>query len=322
MMASDYLKYTDEQLAFISAPAGMSIVLTAAAGSGKTATVAGRAEYLFKQLGGRKAATIAYTKAAAEELRMRGCPGYVGTIHSLAREILHEAGFGPDRRGIKAYTAWFKLRNPSRKLPPDEVILKEAAILVNSSGIGLHDIFIRRLGDAWRRNPGDKMPQLSLLEYTLLADDMLNNKYYLEHMELAVCLLTRQAGILKPSKYTAMLIDEAQDISPLVMAAALSMIDWSDPAATLSLIGDKRQAIFGFAGGAADLMEIWAKTPRVKSMELTKSFRVPQQVAKFIQRLGHDVQTELPGGNALYNDHAGFLLLWLDPFSGQPYCGG
>lgn len=76
--------------------------------------------------------------------------------------------------------------------------------------------------------------------------------------------------------YDTVIVDEAQDISAVMLKIILNF-----KCNKLLLIGDSEQLIYEWRGAIDSLTEIYKYRKNVKFMELTHSFRVGEEIAKF-----------------------------------------
>jgi len=98
-------------------------------------------------------------------------------------------------------------------------------------------------------------------------------------------------------KYQMVTIDEAQDMNmpQLVMARQATK-------GRVIVVGDSRQAIYGFRGAVQDAMSMMQVTLRASSLGLTTTYRCPKSVVKIAQEIVNDYKaaTEAPEGQVIY----------------------
>ncbi len=120
-------KFTKEQLKFIKHPGTESVILTATAGSGKTASAAGRLVWLLEQgVRPEKIIFFSFTNDAVEELRNRIKNERVNitTIHSFCLTALAKSKKFKKIADFHHFINWYKKKaNPGPKARADEKIL-------------------------------------------------------------------------------------------------------------------------------------------------------------------------------------------------------
>ena len=100
---------------------------------------------------------------------------------------------------------------------------------------------------------------------------------------------------LKTAKFDLILIDEGQDTNEMQLALAYRALSTGG---RLMLVGDPRQAIFGFRGAGGSLLINRFLAKSAKHMHLSVTFRCPQSVVAEVQEhvpLYQAASTNLPG---------------------------
>ena len=76
-------------------------------------------------------------------------------------------------------------------------------------------------------------------------------------------------------------VDEAQDTNPARRAMIRAMLA---PGGRVVAVGDRHQAIYGFAGADADSLDLIAADFNASRLPLTTTYRCPQAVVSFAQQ--------------------------------------
>jgi DNA helicase-2/ATP-dependent DNA helicase PcrA len=83
-----------------------------------------------------------------------------------------------------------------------------------------------------------------------------------------------------------LIVDEAQDTSRARRALVQKFLK---PKGRLSIVGDDRQAIMGFAGASADALDEWIRLKQATVLPLTVTHRCPKAVVAEAQKLVPDI---------------------------------
>ncbi len=266
------------------------LAIIAAAGSGKTMVLTRRIarRVLDGSADPRHVLALTFTRDAASELRRRirrldiSEPIQAGTFHSVALSLLRDRA----------------LANHSTppQLAPDRVrllreCLTELRIQVEPYLAGTDidwararmidpDSYERASRAARRRSavPTARFPEL-LAAYQRLKkrrgvldfDDLLANTLQALRTDASF----REAAHWR---FRHLFVDEAQDLNPLQHQLLEA---WRGPGADLCLVGDPRQAIYGWNGAdPVNLTEVEARYPGVTVIALTGNYRCSPQVVR------------------------------------------
>ena len=85
---------------------------------------------------------------------------------------------------------------------------------------------------------------------------------------------------LQPDRYDFIFVDEAQDLSALLLAFVQKALA---PKGRMVMIGDSHQAIMGFAGAMTDSMDHIERTLRAKRMPLSICYRCPKSHIELVK---------------------------------------
>ena len=213
------MQLTDEQVK-VRDSEGHLVVVTARAGSGKTATMVQRIRAEIERgTNPRMIAAITYTVTAARELQHRlGCElGHCGTLHGYVMRCLQV--------------------DPATIADEDEVaeLAKQACGALNIRGLTNKGL-LRAMEDVVE-HPGDIGVALRYVRAELKARG--RTTFSLVLREFHECLMRGEHR----QKFALLVVDEAQDTAP-IDAEIFEAMD----ADKRIFIGDPHQAIFGFRG--------------------------------------------------------------------------
>jgi DNA helicase-2/ATP-dependent DNA helicase PcrA len=247
---------------------GPSLII-AGAGSGKTTVLSARVAYLQNYGKNVKGIlVISFTRKAVAELKMRLLDDSgvtVTTFHSLFYRILKSNGYKSfsiitdDRTRTALVKRALAISNMEDKLTPDVVI--EALAKGNFKG------HIKTVVEAYF----DLLKQQRLLDFDSLQ------YFCLELLESAPAVVRAIR-----STYSHILIDEANDINHVQWLIIRKL--WSK-SANLCLVGDHRQAIYGFRGSYAKIFSDYIEHYNPRIYELTKCYRCSQGIVDLANSL-------------------------------------
>ncbi len=261
----------------VTSPPGPLIVM-AGPGTGKTLTLSRRAAHLIARHGvpPERIAAVTFTRQAAGELEQRinaslaqeGRPGRVtaSTFHALGAEILHMSG--------REFAVMDEDERHQR--------LKEAARRVKLGPRDLGD----RISDLKQNlcRPADvdpaAEPELARgyelyqgrleREAVLDFDDLLGEP--IRALESSTELLA-----LARARWRHLLVDEFQDLCAAQWRLTRLLASGDCP--SLTVIGDPRQAIYGFRGASPRFFDVFREEiPSVREIHLDTSYRCPPVV--------------------------------------------
>lgn len=92
---------------------------------------------------------------------------------------------------------------------------------------------------------------------------------------------------VKMNQYDWVLLDEAQDTSPIRRAIAKKSLK---PGGRFIAVGDRHQAIYGFTGADNDSLDLIKADLNCKELPLTVSFRCPKSHVRFVQQWVSHIQ--------------------------------
>jgi superfamily I DNA/RNA helicase len=272
-------KFTKEQLSFIKHSGPESVILSATAGSGKTASATGRLIWLLNQgVKPEKIIYFSFTNDAVDELRKRinNDKVEITTIHSFCARVLAKSKKFKPLVETAMFPNWYKKKyQPKKKDPVEQKIFYDRSCRQLEEDLNkiMSDISKYKLISA--SGVKDKVPaffkqyQRFLIE-TRTRDfaDMLTDTLYMT--------------TFKPwentweYKYQYIFVDEYQDTSALQMKILLAL-----RGQTYHLIGDRNQSIYGFQGSDCYMIEKLLKEKKtVKEYSLSVNFRSAKKIVE------------------------------------------
>ncbi len=251
--------------AVLSEAARLAVV--AGPGTGKTRVLTHRIVHFIIERGvdPEEIAAITFTNQAAEEMRERlkgplqGRLPFIGTIHQWGLRFL--GGSGAAKSVIDEEESWLIFprvasecgisREEARRAFKEIGRLRQEAqpISCPEPEAELLDAYLRRLRE------------LGLWDF----DDLI-------HLPLQAI---RGQGAVPPHRH--LFVDEFQDLSPVQFELVRAMVENRD-CSTLTVIGDPRQAIYGFRGASPRFMEEFLTWfPNGQVVTLREAYRSPQR---------------------------------------------
>lgn len=266
------------------------LAIVAAAGSGKTTVLTRRIAYRIadETADARHVLALTFTRDAAAELKRRlrrldiREPIEAGTFHSVALRLLRDRSLtrhepmpqvAPDRQrlvreclselrlGVEPFLAladidWAR----ARLVPPEQY---EAACRAERRRSSVPAARFAELLSAYER--------LKRRRGVVDFDDMLANVLNAVRTEPGFADIARW-------RYRHLFVDEAQDLNPLQHALLEA---WRGGRPDLCLVGDPRQAIYGWNGADhTTLTNVELRYPGVTVISLTSNYRCSPQVVR------------------------------------------
>lgn len=272
---------TPAQAEALTLTSGGSII--APAGSGKTRTIIAKVQHDQKAQGivPGDQIILTFTNVAAAEFRDRldaqriECPWHVGTLHSLAFYLIRTSwGSDVEVMNDKAFDDLIKATAKRTRINVTKKAARKAIV------------------------EGKKTGNLGLMAKAIMKDLQTSRKMHPDAM-LPIAL-----GIIQNAQLNGntVYVDEAQDSAPADLAIYRELARNG----RLYMIGDPRQAIFGFRGADPSIFQ--NQVLKGRSVELTQNFRSGIAIIK--------------AGNAIAKQMPGFLgkLSPMEP--GRPDFGG
>jgi DNA helicase-2/ATP-dependent DNA helicase PcrA len=270
-----------------------SMFIRARAGTGKTTTIVGAAQYMRGSV-----AFAAYNKKIAEEIGKKVQEAGVeneqfrsGTFHKFGYAALRQ--IYPRTRLAKGREKQDVLAD-AVKLPQDVAAFSHKLVsLAKNAAYGLlHDI-------------DDDSAWFNMVEHHSLQHDLEDERRAQAGVEYARLML-RQSDVVAPDlvdfddmiyvpavknvrlwQNDWVVVDEAQDTNAARRILAGKMLK---PGGRSVWVGDDRQAIYGFTGADADAIGIIRKEFKCAELPLTVTYRCPKLVVAMAQEIVPDIQ--------------------------------
>ena len=265
------------------------LAIVAAAGSGKTTVLTRRIAHRVltdPTMTAQHALVLTFTTQAARELQHRlrraGIRDRIeaGTFHAIALRLLRQRAIDAGQRPPSVVTDRARLVQealPSSRHRREAQLLLTELDWARARRIRLSD-YAAAARQAGRRSPVDAADLIAVAEgYATVKrrrgvldfDDLLEQ-----------CLHALQTDKLWAAgvrwRYRHLFVDEAQDINPL-QHALLEAI--RDDRPDICLVGDPRQAIFGFNGADPAIMQhVDTRYPGVTLVRLRRNYRCSPQI--------------------------------------------
>lgn len=264
------------------------ILCVAGPGAGKSHTLAERVRKLVERGSDpRKIAVVTYTNQAARNLEERIGPeavrdvvgdvveyqdmglGFCGTLHGLGLRMLRKHGvglgwgWGPLTAVIDDDAAADLLASKAKsmgcKMPLAKLIeLKKAGDPKGRGRLEAHMLTVLAYYADLRES--------GLVDFDLILSEFLR--------------LLQQPGTPIHGEFTDLLVDEVQDCNATDWAIFRAF-----PAARKFMVGDPRQAIFGFRGGAVSEMMRFGAETKTQVLHLAQNFRCGAAICEAANRL-------------------------------------
>ena len=293
MVAVDALAGLDDHQRVVATTWGGPLCVLAGAGTGKTRALTHRIAYGIQEGHYQPDHVLAltFTAKAASEMGTRlqglGVRGVAArTFHSAAlRQLQHfwptvAGGRLPDISGSKGRLVAQALE--SLHLGVDTAILRDIAADIEWRKV--HGLTIEQYQTQRQGTPGDVPGGMSIEamasiheRYERVKDEA--SRIDFEDVLLAtVGLMEENSQVLEKvrAQYSALLVDEYQDVSPLQQR----LLDlWIGPREDVVVVGDASQTIYTFAGASSHyLLDVPTRYPGARVVKLEKNYRSTPEI--------------------------------------------
>ena len=261
-----------EQIAAVVACDDAELIL-ASAGSGKSASLMGKVNYLLRELGmpAEEILVIAFTRKVVKELneRMGGSGVEICTFHSFGNKIIRNLNVGVELKlvpdGFLEQVAekflknvdvkWFGSKDSFRKL------LVSTLQLQKNEQISLKEFGerISEMKDEKERERAEKFFEIYAKFVRIYGKILRDNRLYdfSDMLSWATRIIEKMPR--EELKYKYVLVDEVQDLS-LSKSLLLKAILDNCCNAKLFAVGDDWQSIYRFAGSNLEVLKDFEKT--------------------------------------------------------------
>lgn len=287
-----------------SSPTSGNAFVSADPGSGKTTTLA----YIVGALheGPENALVVAFSKEIAVELEQRMPVGATcSTIHSVAfRSVSRATGKRPNINDfVSLQQAMTAVGGPTWPRGMDDATAQEWSKNLPRARFAQkmaewHKNTLCSAEQAWEyalaECSGDDVPSLEeSAEWLRTMLNAVSGELKAREPQFTfadlIWLCAKNPAFLKPFQKRVVLVDEAQDLSPSLLACCEACVS---PGGRMCLVGDKNQAIFGFAGASSDFFCALLDRLGAEEFRLSTSYRIPacDQTLDILRVLSPDIK--------------------------------
>ena len=282
--------FTEAQKRAIESKA-RAVLVVAGPGSGKTTVLTERLVYLLKNGAEAKSCLLlSFTRASSKEMALRfakrgiaGNSPHFSTIHALCLSLLREVR-GIEREGlVNLYekmdwlSAYFLEKGIARE-EVEELLLNYCNQISYFKSITEEE----RMHFLREEKNEDFLPLFQYYEKMRKLRGKLDFEDLLIEVLLELQKNTRIAESWK-SRFSYILVDEFQDLS-LIQYAILKAL--SEKGASLFVVGDEDQSIYGFRGASPDILFRFAGDfPDCERIFLADNFRSKEEIVLLSRRL-------------------------------------
>ena len=282
--------FTEAQKRAIESKA-RAVLVVAGPGSGKTTVLTERLVYLLTNGAEAKSCLLlSFTRASSKEMALRfakrgiaGNSPHFSTIHALCLSLLREVR-GIEREGlVNLYekmdwlSAYFLEKGIARE-EVEELLLNYGNQISYFKSITEEE----RMHFLREEKNEDFLPLFQYYEKMRKLRGKLDFEDLLIEVLLELQKNTRIADSWK-SRFSYILVDEFQDLS-LIQYAILKAL--SEKGASLFVVGDEDQSIYGFRGASPDILFRFAGDfPDCERIFLADNFRSKEEIVLLSRRL-------------------------------------
>ena len=284
------MAFTKEQEKAISSQA-RAVLVVAGPGSGKTTVLTERLVYLLKNAADSESCLLlSFTRASSKEMalrfRKRGLSGvspHFSTIHALCLSLLKE-GRGVGKENL--VDLYEKMDWISRYFLEQGIAREEVEELLPNycNQISYFKSITEEERLAFLREEKNEnfLPLFQYYEMMRKKRSKLDFEDLLIEVLLELQKNTDLAELWK-RRYTHILVDEFQDLS-LIQYAILKGL--AERGASLFVVGDEDQSIYGFRGASPDILFRFEKDfPFCEKIFLQDNFRSKEEIVELSSRL-------------------------------------
>lgn len=284
------MAFTKEQEKAISSQA-RAVLVVAGPGSGKTTVLTERLVYLLHHAVDPKSCLLlSFTRASSKEMalrfRRRGLPGnspHFSTIHALCLTFLKEGrGVGKENLAdLYEKMDWISQYFLEKGIAREEV---EELLLNYCNQISYFKSVTEeeRLQFLREEKNEDFLPLFQYYEGMRRKRGKLDFEDLLIEVLLELQKKTESAELWK-KRYRHILVDEFQDLS-LIQYAILKELAGAE--ASLFVVGDEDQSIYGFRGASPDILFRFERDfPSCEKIFLKDNFRSKEEIVLLSSRL-------------------------------------
>lgn len=303
---------TIQQAQFLSALTDTqdNLALVARAGCGKTSTILMGVDVLVKQFPSIEIGICAFNKAIADEIKDKLLKRGHTNWKQVSASTLHAMGFGLIKWIYKSRVEESKVRDLINAHCPEQrnfaavptvwekygAQIAQLVSYAKGAGVGFfHDLPIESahtwydLADHYDVNGLDDMQEMQevVMASQQIYIESLNQTDVCDFDDMILWPLIKNLST-KFGK-DVLFVDEAQDLSRAKQALARKFV--RARTGRMVVVGDDRQAIYGFAGADAAALPNLIKNLSATIMPLTVTWRCPKSVVRLAQSLVPDIES-------------------------------
>jgi superfamily I DNA/RNA helicase len=276
-----------------------SLAIIARAGCGKTSTILLIVDQEARRNPKAEIVVCAYNKPIADEVKEklteRGHSGrnvMAATIHSLGFGLIRFALGNPKVNGRKVREIIEECKGEIFENCGAQI--EQLVRMAKQSGVGFFDDMQIGNNSTWYDLASHY--DINGFDDTSMMDEVVRAAQHVYRQSLKdttqvdfddMVLLPLVKNIRIRFQKDLLIVDEAQDLSRVRQALARKFLK---PEGRMVIVGDDRQAIYGFSGADAEALNRLSKTVEAKIFPLSISWRCPQSVIREAQKLVPDIQ--------------------------------
>lgn len=296
------MQLTDQQNAILDeVQSGTGhLAIVARAGCGKTATILFAVDKIVENFPNSETTICAFNKAIADEVRdklqARGHKNFrqvgAATLHSLGFNLVRFVYNNPKVEENKVRDIVNKLNTPEAREYHAQIV--QLVKIGKQEGFGFFDD--RAIGDAHAWYKVIDHYNLNGFEETSHIDDVVALAQIVYKQSLAqtdvvdfddMILFPLIKNLRVKFQKDFLFVDEAQDLSRVRQALAKKFVK---PSGRMIIVGDDRQAIYGFAGADAAALSNLQNQLKTKTLPLSVTWRCPKRVVELAQSIVPDIE--------------------------------
>lgn len=295
------MKPTVQQSAFLTTltTTSSNIALVARAGCGKTSTILMGVDAIRKALPGASVLVCAFNKAIAEEVGEKLKAAGHRDWKTVKASTLHALGFGLLKFAFSPDVNEKKVKNLIAA-HNDEVYKEYSAQIAQlvkyakGAGFGFFSdkqinnvVAWADLADHFDVNGFDETTEMEkvISAAQTIYRESLAQTNVIDYDDMILMPLIRNLVVKFP--FDVVFLDEAQDLSPARQALARKFV--RPRTGRMIVVGDDRQAIYGFSGADAQALPNLIKSLNATVLPLSVTWRCPKTVVAAAQRFVSDI---------------------------------
>lgn len=267
-----------------------NIVIAATAGSGKTTTIIEASKLIPKH---KRALFLAFNKSIVDELKKR-LPQSINcsTIHSLGmRSLMSHFHISFQVSEYKTFNMCDSLLKGKKLSDKDKIIYKfNVANIINLLRLNMSSIDAESISqiDAFY-DVGiidDELDAVSIIwdKLTSYNESFTNDYNMIDFTDMVYLPIVKNISM---KQYDVVLVDELQDLNTCQQKFIERLVK---PYGRIIAVGDKRQAIYGFAGADIKSFEAFENRENTLSLPLSVCYRCAKSIVSNAKTVYDDIE--------------------------------